>query len=86
MIDIIDSFSPLERNPKLNFEIFCISAAIIPLLVKSACEACTDEQKKEMKKHLDYARRSKQKEWNELLDKYDPERQSLDKFLASVPE
>ncbi|XKL59761.1 hypothetical protein PGB90_000777 [Kerria lacca] len=59
--------------------------AVIPMLVKSACEACTDDQKKELKKHLDYARHNRQKEWDELLDKYDPKRDSLEKFLNSVP-
>lgn len=58
---------------------------MIPALVKSACESCTVEQKKEMKKHLDYAKYNKKKEWNELLDKYDPKRESLEKFLASIP-
>nr|AJP61962.1 chemosensory protein [Phenacoccus solenopsis] len=59
---------------------------VIPSLVKTACDACTPEQKKEMKKHLDYARHNRAKEWEELLDKYDPKREILEKFLSSVPD
>ncbi|XP_065215150.1 ejaculatory bulb-specific protein 3-like [Planococcus citri] len=59
---------------------------VIPSLVKTACDGCSPDQKKELKKHLDYAKNNRAKEWEELLDKYDPKREILEKFFSSVPD
>lgn len=47
---------------------------------------CTAEQKKEIKKHLDYIKQKRPKEWDDLIGKFDPKKDNLEKFLASVPE
>lgn len=62
------------------------STETIPALVKTSCESCTLEQKKELKKYLDYARDNRVKEWEEVLNKYDPQHTSLEKFLSGIQD
>lgn len=72
------------QNSGVKIFYFCLE--IIPTVAKTACDMCTTEQKKELKKHLDYIKQNRPDEWADLIGKFDPTKENLEKFLAAVPE
>jgi len=75
----------IKWNVITNLKYFCF-AEILPDALKTQCTKCNATQKNAALKVVDRLQRDYDKEWKQLLDKWDPKREYFQKFQQFLAE